>query len=116
MWGPQRHLSQIAINAQAHVTRVHPHTKHLHLSNIKVVTQSNTSPKKEKSKFEPGFLLIVISIVRVSVLRNMVLTGFAGEMNVVLDRYICSFLNFKEIMFCVEVPLCTSLNHFHGFL
>lgn len=102
--GPQRHLSQIAINAQAHVTRVHPHTKHLHLSNIKVVTQSNTSQKKI-SKFEPGFLLIVVSIVRVSVLRNMVLIGFTGEMNLVRDHYICSFLNFKEIIFCIKYPV-----------
>lgn len=77
MRGPQRHLSQIAINAHTHI-RVHPHTKHLHLSNIKVVMQSNA---RQTSTLEPGSLLIDISIERVYMLLNVLPSGFAGELD-----------------------------------
>lgn len=77
MRGPQRHLSQIAINAHTRI-RVHPHTKHLHLSNIKVVMQCNA---RQTSTLEPGSVLIVVSIEHVDVLLNVLPSGFTGELD-----------------------------------
>lgn len=72
---------------------MHPHTKHLHLSNIKVVTQSNTI---QKSKFKLGSLVTVVSIVGIRVLRNVLLISFTVETSLVLHYYIRSFLNFQK--------------------
>lgn len=106
VWAPKASITNCYKCTYTH-TRVHPHTKHLHLSNIKVVMQSNTS---QKSKFKLGSLLVVVSIVHIRVLVNMLLISFTGEMNLMLYYYIHSFLNLKEMIFCMKLPPCRSLD------
>jgi len=69
--------------------------------------QSKTS---QKSKFKAGSLLVVVCILHMHVVMDMLLISFTGQINLMLYYNICSFLNFKEMTFCMKLPLCRSLD------